>query len=150
MIENLKNLLNSKNLLIITVSLIICYIFFNIFLYENFGEEDTTVSATVSPINFKLKKLFDRPNEQWALNDQTPSRIYKCSKPCTNNNWTKIHSQDFLDLAFDDKYVYGINNGIDKKRTYKCTNTTTEPCIGNWINVTKKEPSVRSKFPAII
>ena len=39
MIENLKNLLNAKNLLIITVSLIICYIFFNIFLYENFGEE---------------------------------------------------------------------------------------------------------------
>ena len=49
MIENLKNLLNAKNLLIITVSLIICYIFFNIFLYENFGEEDTTVSTSVYP-----------------------------------------------------------------------------------------------------
>ena len=42
MTEDLKKLLNLKNLLIITVSLIIFYILCNIFLYENFSARSSS------------------------------------------------------------------------------------------------------------
>ena len=56
MIENLKKSVNPKNLLIITIGLIICYILCNIFLYENFG--------SVSPNNKPLNKIAPGQNRQ--------------------------------------------------------------------------------------
>ena len=49
MTEDLKKLLNLKNLLIITVSLIIFYILCNIFLYENFSAQSNRRSRKRKP-----------------------------------------------------------------------------------------------------
>ena len=49
MIENLKKSVNPKNLLIITIGLIICYILCNIFLYENFSAQSNRRSRKRKP-----------------------------------------------------------------------------------------------------
>ena len=221
MIENLKNLLNTKNLLIITVSLIICYIFFKIFLYENFEEENTTVSESpnltqetktaqiarnkftkedqiqqsmnkkihnciycndnnilskcakyktplridrhryvtkdqtncienVSSVHKRDSTITEKHGYLWTLAEPIVRKkriegstfrplpnLYKCNNPCTNI-WTKIGNK-LSDLSFDDDNVYGtyIPNG----KKYKCTNTETNPCTGDWVEMAQPSPA---------
>ena len=151
MIENLKKSVNPKNLLIITIGLIICYILCNIFLYENFG--------SASPSNTPLKKIAPgqnrlRPKIVPIILDLI--RIPEIWSVDANNNIVKgtptnqgsmilsmiPGNKKFKQVYTDNKNVWAI--GLDKN-IYKCV----KPCNnGNWEMI--KAPVDINKQPITI
>jgi hypothetical protein len=135
MIENLKKSVNPKNLLIITIGLIICYILCNIFLYENFG--------SASPNDKPLKKI--APGQNKLRPKIVPIILNLIRIPV---NWSVDSNNNIVKSALTDqgsmiitvipgnkkvKQVYTDNKnvwaiGLDKN-IYKCV----KPCNnGKW------------------
>ena len=151
MIENLKKSVNPKNLLIITIGLIICYILCNIFLYENFG------SASIN--DKPLKKI--APGQNRLRPKIVPIILNLIRIPVnwsvdSNNNIVKSALTDqgsmiitvipgnnkFKQVYTDNKNVWAI--GLDKN-IYKCV----KPCNnGKWEMI--KAPVDDQKQPITI
>ena len=137
MTEDLKKLLNLKNLLIITVSLIIFYILCNIFLYENFSAHSSSnrrsrkrkPKAPKAPIPATPPQIIPQIPEIWVVdanNNIVKGELSKDSMLLTtipgNKKFKQVSAGEFDVWAIGTTGEYG-------GEIYRCA----KPCDkGEW------------------